>query len=75
MMASAGADERVHLSPRERQLVALILEDLSRQEIADVMMLSVYTVDSYIERLTMRLPADGNRGGMRRIRRYFRGQV
>lgn len=74
-MMAAVESERIHLSPRERQLVALVLEDLSRTEIAQVMVLSVYTVDSYIERLTSRLPADGNRGGMRRIRRYFRGRA
>ncbi len=36
------------LSPRERQCVALLCEDMSNAEVAEVMGVSVHTVDAFL---------------------------
>ena len=66
----------VYLTPRERQVVALVVDDLSHGEIAQLMQISIRTVEHYVAEIARRLPRDGrNRGSTRAIRRYFRGKV
>ncbi|MET3858997.1 MULTISPECIES: LuxR C-terminal-related transcriptional regulator [unclassified Rhizobium] len=40
-----------HLSPREREVLTLMCDGKSAQEIADILGISVYTVRTHIDRL------------------------
>lgn len=66
----------VRLTPREQQLVALVVEDLSHGEIAQIMRISRRTVEHYVAEIAKRLPRDGrSRGATRQVRRYFRERI
>jgi FixJ family two-component response regulator len=60
------------LRPRERQVVRLVLEDVSTKEIARQLDLSPNTVETYIRNISLRLP-DCPRRGARKIRVAFSG--
>ena len=52
-----GKLERVHLSPRERQIVALLAQARTNREIADALQISERTVKSYMSDLMSKLQA------------------
>ena len=59
---SRQASERVPLSAREREVVALIAAGLSNREIAARLVLSVRTVERHIENVYNRLGISGKAG-------------
>jgi DNA-binding CsgD family transcriptional regulator len=52
--ASAGSASAVHLTPRERDIIALLAADHSCGEVASALELSSHTVRHYVERLKLR---------------------
>jgi DNA-binding CsgD family transcriptional regulator len=70
----APTRKRVHLSPRDEQVVALVLEDLSYKEMAMILLLSERTVEHCVRRIAARIP-DTRHTGARAIRRHFQGRV
>lgn len=54
---AAPVDELAGLTPREREMVALVATGLSNQEIADQMVVSPYTVRAHVQRAMTKLHA------------------
>lgn len=54
---SLAADELAVLTPREREMVALVATGLSNQEIAEHMFLSPFTVRAHVQRAMTKLQA------------------
>jgi DNA-binding NarL/FixJ family response regulator len=55
--AASSARELTGVTEREREVLALVGQGLSNQEIAERLFLSVTTVKTYVTRLLAKLPA------------------
>lgn len=51
-----------HLTPREREVLALLLADRSREEIARALFLSPYTVQDHLKSIYAKTGTSGRRG-------------
>lgn len=62
------------LSPREQEVARLISDDLSDKEIASILQISTYTVQTYLKRIMRKLSIDHAQLARRRmIRRWIDG--
>jgi DNA-binding CsgD family transcriptional regulator len=59
------------LSPREREVALLVVERLSDHEISMVLMISVRTVQTYLERIGKKLDAATDKTSRRRVIRKW----
>lgn len=62
---------RALLSPREQEVARLVAERLSDDEIANILMISIRTVQTYLDRIGKKLDAATNAQSRRRVIRQW----
>lgn len=64
----------IKLSPRERDVARLVAQDLTDKMIADILGISKYTVQEYLERAGKKIGIKGKRSRRRLIARWIEAQ-
>jgi DNA-binding CsgD family transcriptional regulator len=57
----------MRLSPREMEVARLVAEDLADKEIADILQISVRTVQNYLDRIGRKIATDKSVRARRRV--------
>lgn len=66
---SEEPEREIRLSPREHDIISLLVQGKKRQEIADELLISRRTVDSYLDNVYFKLHVDNSDDAIRRAKR------